>query len=46
MGEPIRCTYCGKHIGINYSGQQDSEGTCNECRDESDRRYSPYPQMV
>jgi len=34
QGEPIYCTYCGAQIGINYSGQQDSEGVCSSCEDE------------
>jgi len=30
--EPITCTYCGAHIGINY-GESQTEGVCSSCQD-------------
>jgi len=36
MPEPITCMNCGKFIGLNYSGQQDSESLCSQCSGDYD----------
>jgi len=45
MTKSIRCTYCGKDMDTTQAGRNNSVPVCNECKEESDRHFSPYPQM-